>query len=331
MHADARELDAHARRLVEALGDSDPFRRDPEAAVSVVFGITVRYRADVSSDCDIDGSYNHDEQVITVDAAAIETRRRFTILHELAHALARLDGEFADWLIQFDETGRIEEEIVANAFAGLVLLPDAMVDEHIPVEGPRAFDIRQLAEASETSREATCVRASQRLRAPGLVVLSRGSTVQLCITRGLPFGLKRETDMGPDSFFASASRRQTTRRSGVRLRFPGTGNLSSTLEADAVTDDQGYTFTVLMPRGAPWVRLTAVSDGPVGHEIDCDLCDRARMIFKAECRECGDRPCPDHGCACDRHEFRAERRCEVCNVTLPAAAATDTVRCDMHD
>jgi Zn-dependent peptidase ImmA (M78 family) len=330
VRASASDVDAHARRLVEALGDDEPFRRDPEAAVTSAFGITIRYRTKVLSDCDIDGSYNHDEQIVTVDAAAIAPRRRFTILHELAHALARLDEQLADWLILFDSSGRLEEERVANAFAGLVLLPDALVDRHIPTEGPCAYDMRQLAEASEASREAACVRASQRLRASGLVVLSHGSTVQLAITRGLPFGLKRGSDMGPDSFFATASTRATARRSGVRLRFPGTDNLSSTLEADAVSDDHGYTFSVLMPNGAPWVPLTSTTDGPLGHEIDCDLCDRTRVSFTAECRTCGDRRCPDHGCACDRSQPQRERRCEDCNITLPAAAAPDVVYCDLH-
>lgn len=330
MSASASDVDAHARRLVEALGDDEPFRRDPAAAVTASFGITIRYRVNVSSDCDIDGSYNHDEQIITVDAAAIAPRRRFTILHELAHALARLDEELADWLLLFESGGRLEEEHVANAFAGLVVLPDALVDQHIPAEGPCAYDIRQLVEASEASREAACVRASQRLRSGGLIVLSHGSTVQLAISRGLPFGLKRGTDMGPDSFFAAASTRQTARRSGVRLRFPGTDNLSSTLEGDAVTDDHGYTFSVLMQHGAPWLPLTSATEGPLGHEIDCDLCDRTRMTFKAECRTCGDRPCPDHGCACDRYRPRIERRCEECNITLPAAAPPDVVCCDLH-
>ncbi len=330
MSADPRQIDAHARRLVETVGDTEPFRDDPQATVESVFGIEVRYRDNVLSDCDIDGSYDHKARLITVDARTIATRRRFTILHELGHALVRYDAMLADWLIHFDEGGRHEEERVANAFASLILLPDSLVDHHIPAEGPCAFDILQLAEASNASREAACVRASQKLRSAGLVVLSQGSTVQLAISRGLPFGLRRRTDMGPDSFFADAATREATRRSGIRLRFADTENQSSRLEADAATDDRGYTFSVLMETGAPWVSMTAVPSGPLGHEIDCDLCDGMRITFRAECPTCGDRPCPDHGCSCDRPAPATVRRCQVCFMELPSAAPDGVDLCDFH-
>lgn len=277
MKADLRQITAHARRLVERLGDETPFRLDPESAVGAAFGIEVRYQINVQSDCDFDGSYDYELKLITVDAAAVATRRRFTILHELGHALGREDGELQDWLFGFEEAGRIEEEWVANAFASLILLPDPLVAKHIPPEGPSAWNVLQLAEASSASREAVCIRASQMLKAPGMVVLSHGSTVQLAANRGLPFGIRRNSDMGDDSFFAAASQRPSLRRSDVRLRFPNTGVESSALEADAVTDTQGYTFSVLMTCGAPWVRLSSVASGPIGHEIDCKQCDRIRI------------------------------------------------------
>ncbi len=330
MNADPRQVDAHARRLVGRLGEEKPFRLNPEPVVAAKFGITVRYRRDITSDCDIDGSYDHERRVITVDEAAAPSRQRFTILHELGHALGRDDGELQDWLFDFALTGRREEERVANAFASLVLLPDNLVAEYIPSEGPCAYDVQQLGELSSASREAACVRASQLLRGPGMVVLSRGRTVQLAVTRTLPFGIRRETDMGTDSFFERAARSLSFRQSGVRLRFPGTQVESSTLEADAVTDAHGYTFSVLMEHSAPWVSLTSVVSGPSGHEIDCEQCDRSRITYGAECRHCGDRPCPEHGCACDQHPYvAAVRRCRECNVELPIAAPVTIVLCDM--
>ena len=330
MSADPRQIDAHARRLVALLGDETPFREDPESAVGLAFGIEVRYHHDSLSDCDFNGSYDHERGIITVDAAAVESRRRFTILHELCHALGHDDGEFQDWLFQFDAAGRNEEERVANAFASLILLPDHLVSEHIPENGPRARDVQQLAEMSFASREAACVRASQSLRAPGMVVLSRGGMVQLAINRGLPFAIRRETDMGSDSFFFEASQKPSLRRSDIRLRFPQSGVESSTLEADAVTDAQGYTFSVLMQGVAPWVALTSVPSGPIGHEIDCEQCDRTRITYKAECRVCGDHPCPDHGCSCNTWQrVKRARRCRDCNVELPSAAPAEVTLCDL--
>jgi len=102
MQADLGQITAHARRLIERLGDETQFRLDPESAVSAAFGIEVRYQSNILSDCDFDGSYNHELRVITVDAAAVATRRRFTILHEFGHALGREDGELQDWLFGFE-------------------------------------------------------------------------------------------------------------------------------------------------------------------------------------------------------------------------------------
>jgi hypothetical protein len=329
MRADPRQVDAHALRLAERVAGDDGFRLRPETAVAR-FGITVRYRSDVSSYCDIDGSYDHELRVITVDENAILARKRFTILHELGHALGRDDAALQDWLFGYADAGRGEEERVANAFASFVLLPNELVNEHIPAEGPTAYDVQQLAETSAASREAACVRASQRLRGPGMVVLSRGQIVQLAVTRGLPFGIRRSSDMGEDSFFARAGTRDALRQSGVRIRFPASQVESSTLLADANTDAHGYTNAVLMEHSAPWVQFTPVVGGPAGHEIECPVCDRVRTTFAPECQRCGDRPCPDHGCSCDLRPRRAEiRRCRVCNCELPIAADAAVVLCDM--
>jgi Zn-dependent peptidase ImmA (M78 family) len=329
MTPDQRAVDGHARRLVERLGDDDRFRTDPASAIQELFGITVHRRSDVNSDCDIDGSYDHERRLIIVDSTAIATRQRFTLLHELGHALGREDDALQDWLFSWPGSGRVEEERIANAFASMVLLPDKLVEDLIPDFGPCAYDVLQLARQSTASREAACVRAVQSLRGAGMVVLSQGSTIQLALSRGLPFGLRRGTDMGEDSIFAMAGTRESLRRSGVRLRLPGSDVMSSTFEADAVTDAQGYTFTVLMGSGAPWVGLTVTPDGPEGHEIDCEECDRTRTTYAAVCRRCGDRPCPDHGCSCAHQRSSwTRRRCISCNVELPLAAARDAMVCD---
>jgi len=328
--ANPRDVDNHAARLIERLGDLDPFRLDPAGATSAKFGITVQYRTHIDSDCDIDGSYNHEQRVIKVAAAASPGRRRFSVLHELAHALGHTDPALHDWLFTFAAAGRLEEERVANAFAGAVLLPKELVDEHIPDVGPCAWDVAQLAAASTASREAVCVRASQRLRGPGLVALVQGPIVQFAATRALPFRVARGSDQGSGSFFARASARGRLRENGVRIRFPGTGNTSSSLSADAEADDDGYLFAVLMEHRAPWQPLTPIQSGPEGHEIDCDECDRTRITFAPECRTCGDRPCPDHGCACTRGLFRRAkpRHCRNCNIELPSGAPAEADLCD---
>ena len=330
MGASQRDVESHATRLAGRLGDLEPYRLDPAFAISANFGITVEYRAEVDSGCDIDGSYHHELKTIRIAQAASLARRRFTALHELAHALGRTDSELQDWLFGFEAAGRIEEERVANAFAAEVLLPKAIVDDHLPDIGPCAWDVVQLAAASTASREAVCVRASQRLRGPGMVVLAQGSVVRFSATHSLPFRVPRGTDQGPDSFFARASEHGQIREAGVRLRFPNTDLRSDALMADAYADADGYVYVVLMEHSAPWQALTPPASSPDGFEIECEECDRVRITWARGCPVCGDRPCPDHGCSCTRAARRgAVRRCKSCNIQLPAAVGPDVEVCEM--
>ena len=70
MGASQRDVESHATRLAGRLGDLEPYRLDPAFAISANFGITVEYRAEVDSGCDIDGSYHHELKTIRIAQAA---------------------------------------------------------------------------------------------------------------------------------------------------------------------------------------------------------------------------------------------------------------------
>lgn len=332
MRASSYTVDGFAERLVERLEDPDWFRTSPAEAIEASFGLTVRFRDVVDSDCDlIDGSCDYENGIITVANALSPGRRRFTALHELAHYLGKSDDELQDWLFYRDDLGRLEEERVANAFAGMVLVPAEVVDLHIPAEGPTAHDVLMLAAERVASREAVCVRASQRLRGAGLVVLSQRGVVRFAASRSLPYGLARGLDQGDRSFFSRAADYGTARQDGVRLELRS-GDLSEPLLGDAVADGDGYVFSVLMRDGAPWKPLTPVRDDiDAMFEVDCEQCDRVRLTGARECRACGDRPCPDHGCSCSQQPAtrRETRRCLGCNVALPSGAPATATLCDI--
>ena len=318
---------------MQRLDDRDAFRRNPAAAIQARYaslGLVVSFRASTGNECDIDGSYNPAKGEIVCSGDASAARQRFTILHELAHAFAHTDAEFADWVVTLPDAGVLDEERVANAFAAEVLLPADLVAVHIPVSGPTARDVAALAAVADASREAVCVRAAQRMRGPGLVTLSTGSVIQFAAARALPFSVRRDSDQGPGSFHHRASGLTHCRQDHVQLRLPS-GVLSSSLDADAFTADDGYTFAVLMEHSAPWQTFTGTQTGPDGFEIDCPDCDGVRTVYAAECPRCGDRPCPDHGCSCPRLQARTVRRCVTCNIDLPLAAPPGAQYCDDHE
>jgi hypothetical protein len=319
---------AHVLRLVDALADPSDFVLEPEAAVSSRFGITVESRPAVSSGCSIAGSYNRAERRIIVERAMSRGRERFTVLHELGHALADEDTEIQDWLFGQSDRGARGAERLADAFAAEVLVPTALVDDMIPDEGPSAFDVATLAARSAASREAVCVRASQRLRSPGAICLVRGAYIQFTATRMFETRVPRDLEIAVGSFFARAVLHDSLREDGVRIDL-GDGRRTQTLLADAYSDD-GFTFVVLQENSAPWAPVTPVSEGPDGVEFECPECDRPRWTFIPSCRVCGDWRCPDHGCSCATAVGAAElrRTCASCGLTLPSGAPRDLFLCD---
>ena len=330
------EIQTHVRRLIDQLqelvGDLQPFRDDPAAAIASRLDFLVEFREQRFNQCGIAGSFHPEKRLIVVGLAMSAGRVRFTALHELAHALGHQDAIFQDWIFALEPQGRLAEERVANAFATQVLLPSSMVDAFIPVEGPSAWDVIQLWKKSLASREAVCVGAAQRLCYPGLVALVHGSTIQFAAGHSLLFQVSRDSDQGAGSFFDRATKNLTLRENDVELRLPE-NQFSGTFMADAYRDDDGYAFVVLQEHGAAWAPATTFVAEPVLYELECPLCDRTRVTPVRVCPKCGDHPCPDHGCSCKLAPWIDPKilHCEQCHIELPKAARPGTRFCDRHD
>jgi len=110
----AEEVRSHLRFGLGAIGDMD--------AVCELLGVTV-YRADLGSDLTrtVSGAFLHHPKVgfsILVNLAMTPGRRRFTLAHELAHALFHSDSRY---LISM--AAKPPRERFADAFAGEFLMP----------------------------------------------------------------------------------------------------------------------------------------------------------------------------------------------------------------
>ncbi|MGH2732282.1 MAG: ImmA/IrrE family metallo-endopeptidase [Actinomycetota bacterium] len=305
-----------ARRLVEKLdqGTCDALRTNPLASIPPAFGIEVRLRAESSSagTCSVDGSYFDQPPRISVALSASHGRRYFTALHELGHYLQRNDLEIMDALVADDDPWDLEEE-VCDVFAAEVLLPPELVGGIIGDAGPTAQEVARLFRQSQASREACCVRAAQRIRGSGYVMLGTPEGLALfTANHNVPYRVARRTPQGADHLVARAGRMGSAR--GESRICYASGTLSPPYHADAVRDAD-YIFAVFVSDRPPWGGLSILSSdpGPVGYETTCARCGDDFEGFGLPCSRCGDWVCP-HCNRCSCNDGLYERVCQRCNL-----------------
>jgi hypothetical protein len=74
-----------------------------------------------------------------------------------------------------DDAGQVAEERVCHAFAGLILVPDQVVERILAGRPPEARQLREVFTASSGSLEACAVRLAEYLPGNGYVVLAEPS------------------------------------------------------------------------------------------------------------------------------------------------------------
>lgn len=307
-------LRRHASRIVSGMNAEarSELRVAPALAIRQFFGLEVVFAS--ASGCGLDASYDRASRTITVSDLASDSRQRFSCLHELGHHLIDVDSEAQDWLYaRGGEHDAAAEEQLADAIAAAILIPDALIDEHLsqPVKARalvRFFDGQEYA-----SREACCVRAAQLLDRNGMVVLSRDATVLFAAPRNLGYRIRRGTEQSLSSVFARAARSgfATANHEHVHL---GSSLSGATFEGQASTSDDGYTFAVLTES------LTEVDrDGRpqrsvwICHGCNSDISD------EPWCSSCTRRECPDCGCNCEPATLRRPEVCTNCFLEIPPA------------
>jgi hypothetical protein len=238
---------------------------------------------------------------------------RFSALHEYGHHLIRLDAAVHDDFAAQRDAGAGMEEAIADAVAAELLIPASVVDATIGERGPTAAAVVALFHAGHASREATCVRASQRLLGSGYVMLTEDDTARFTASAGLPYRVARGTLQGTDSVVAKAASRGSCREQG-RVRF-ASGNHSEILFADA-QGDEGYVFAVFTDRPA-WEKLTLRdrTDLFPTREGSCPRCEWDFDYGRGPCPRCGEPYCPRCGsCWCGADVMvKGQKACSSCH------------------
>lgn len=279
-------------------------------------------RQSTGPSCSVAGVYIADEQppVLAVAAATSAGRRAFTVLHEFGHHLQRTQTVLMDLLLQQPDGGILLEEAACDAFAAEILLPRDLVDRFIDKRGPTGPNVVDLWRASDASRAAVCVRAAQRLPAPGhLVLLDSDGTVSFAASMGLP-PVKRGSQLGDIGTVRDAYLRSGRATGRTRLRYRD-GILGEELHAQVVPMG-GYRLLVAVTDSAPWetFSLPSVRSGPVATAWVCEHpdCGKEFHSFDPRCSRCHRPACPECGrCGCEPRV--RERTCAGCFQRLPVS------------
>src|SRR5438128_1023017 len=154
---------------------ADLTEEDPAAAIEVHFP-PVRIKAlpvaHLGDDCSTDGFYDSEIEpgrpwILYADDASPE-RVRFTLLHELGHHLLATSAthllDDIDRIGHSPEGAKRTEELVCHAFAGNLLVPEALVDSIMAGDQLVPQHVVELHAQSWGSWEAVSVRASERIR-----------------------------------------------------------------------------------------------------------------------------------------------------------------------
>lgn len=323
---------AQASRMLAVFDRDHPLlcerlRENPASAIGGLEGVQVVLVDETGqSGCSVAGGYRHDltPPRIVVTRSASLPRRRFTALHEYGHHLQQNDADLAGHLLDSPHGDELEEA-ACDVFASRILLPDDLVDEHIPARGPTADSVRALYETGRASRAACCVRAAERLAGAGAVVLLRlDGTVDFAVSRGL-VPPARGSDQSSTAIVKAAINAPdtTVERDATRILY-STGSLSDELYGQAAWVD-GYIVAVLAESSPGWQRFALPRPGtakyarpaapPAWGYGTCSTCQDTFPMSEStgSCATCGEPRCDKGHCGCTAAR---ERLCPGCSLYL---------------
>lgn len=285
---------------------------NPQGALELVSDVTVRWTSEPPKGaCALGGVYDGDCQppTITLRRFSNEKRNNFTALHELGHHLLYGDEDWAYRVLPtLEDKARLVEEKVVNDFAATLLVPDAVVQQHLG-SGVAADGIRQMVAQTEASATTCCIRA---LNVPGerLVMLADvEGRIWYSDSNGMPYNPgKRVTQPS----LATAAERaladgEYTLVGGEGIRY-SKGWADTDVKIDVALHEGLVIAVVTSTRPDSRTRLSAdwrEECGACGEQFTSD-------ISPGQCRTCGDWKCPGcRGCECTNAKAVVCTRCWV--------------------
>ena len=335
-------LDTLDRHIEDGALNRDGLQEDPltelEAWDEVIVqrlprALVVTPSATLGSECSVAGTYydpsNSSSAIIAVAESGNARRDAFTALHELGHHIQHTTPEIADELanLPLDITFAVEDRI-CEEFAAAILIPDSVSAEILDDGIPTAANVVALTRQTSASRSAVCIRASENLTVPGMVVLlDADDHVQIAPARGLP-PLRRGSDQSNADIVKKARRRLTEGDYNFKVTDDDTrfeyrdGIEGAPLFAQAADIGGGYLVFVAVSENPPWrerFTLPQRSYGPSVSDRECPdpACGEPFEAWTPVHDVCGKPQCPAcNRCGCTRRSAK-ERECAGCHLVLP--------------
>jgi hypothetical protein len=334
----SRRAQQHALRMVDALPleAREDLKKEPLPALQRL-GYALRFREEhqIGGRCTVAGSFGAGAQpTITLVRTLSSGREIFTALHEYGHDLGSEDPVLHDAFDDEPDQGKKLEEDVCDAIAAELLIPPEVVEDHIGSRGPTAQAVLELREATKASREACCVRGSQRIFGSGYVMLAHDGKAQFTAAHNVIYPVRRGTEQ-PEGHLVRKAAEAGHDRARTPIRFPS-GKMSPPYFADAVSDGKGYVFAVFVETNPPWIKGPAIvprEDIFPGQEAYCPHCEVDFEAHGAPCSNCGGyfhRPRGCGKCACQVIGTPEDRLCNSCFLLRPRSDFTKSAKtCDI--
>jgi len=162
---------SYAERLLKSYGITEPEEIDLEA-IAYDQGVTVTYRRLDGCEARIVGKGNR--AIVSIDPRPLETRKRFSLAHELSHWLA--DRGNVSFLCKKTDIGlsgstvRDPREASANSLAAQILMPEYLFRPLCAKKIPTFDTVDELRARFNTGLTTTAIRLIDVGRYPAMVL-----------------------------------------------------------------------------------------------------------------------------------------------------------------
>ncbi|WP_216329801.1 ImmA/IrrE family metallo-endopeptidase [Deinococcus aestuarii] len=129
---------------------------------------------------DRDGAYDPEHRVVLINSRVRPERQRFTLAHEISHALLLDDDDLLSDLHDAYEGERLEQviETLCNVGAAALLMPEALIDEVLARFGPTGRALAELARRADVSASSALYALAERTALPILYAVCAVSRVE---------------------------------------------------------------------------------------------------------------------------------------------------------